>query len=113
MAKLGALKLTGASGQTYDFEVYDLNDDFNAVGAVYTITHRARNEDGGYSHTVIYIGETSDLSTRFDDHHKKTVLPSTTPIASASTLMMTRTLAVQRRRTLLPNTIRPATTSSR
>ena len=71
MAKLGALTLTGASGQTYDFEVYTFDTDFNAVGAVYAITHRAQKEDGSYSHAVIYIGETGDLSTRFDDHHKK------------------------------------------
>ena len=71
MAKLGKLTLRGASGQTYEFEVYAFDSDFNAVGAVYAITRRAQKEDGGYDHTIIYIGETSDLSTRFDGHHKE------------------------------------------
>lgn len=36
--------------------------------AIHEIITNAVN--GQYTHTVIYIGQTGDLSTRFDDHHK-------------------------------------------
>ena len=71
MTKLGTLTLKGASDQTYDFTVYSYDTEFNAVGAVYEITRRQEKPEGGYNHTAIYIGETSDLSTRFDGHHKE------------------------------------------
>ena len=71
MARLGTLTLRGASGQQYVFDVYTFDTDFEAVGAVYAITCRAEREESGYSHTAIYIGETGDLSTRFDGHHKE------------------------------------------
>ena len=71
MTKLGTLKLAGASDQTYNFTVYNYDTEFTAVGAVYEITRRERKPDGNYSHTAIYIGETGDLSTRFDNHHKE------------------------------------------
>ncbi len=71
MARLGTLTLRGASGQQYVFDVYDFDTDFGAFGTVYAITRRAEKEEGGYSHTTIYIGETGYLSTRFDGHHKE------------------------------------------
>ena len=71
MAKLSILTLKGASGQTYDFEVYSYDSDFNALGAVYAITRRTQKNDGNYKHTLIYIGETGDLSTRYNGHHKE------------------------------------------
>lgn len=71
MARLGTLTLRGASGQQYVFDVYAFDTDFEALGAVYAITRRTRKEDDSYSHTTIYIGETGDLSTRFDGHHKE------------------------------------------
>ena len=71
MTKLGTLTLKGASGQTYDFTTYSYDETFNAVGAVYEITRRQKKLTGNYGHTPIYIGETSNLSTRFDDHHKE------------------------------------------
>ena len=70
MAKLGTLALKGDSGQTYEFNVYSYDTKFKAVGAVYGITRRTLS-GGNYDHTTIYIGETGDLSTRFDDHHKE------------------------------------------
>ena len=71
MTEVGTLTLKGATGQTYDFSVYTYDTESKAVGAVYLITRREREPDGGYNHTAIYIGETGDLSTRFDDHHKE------------------------------------------
>ena len=71
MAKLGTLALKGTSGQTYNFNVYPFDTDFKALGAVYAITRRTQNSGAGGSHATIYIGETGDLSTRFDNHHKE------------------------------------------
>jgi hypothetical protein len=65
------LTLTGVSGTKYDFEVYSKDATFNAVGAVYAITKRDKNVDGKFNHTVIYIGQTKDLSIRFYDHHRE------------------------------------------
>ncbi len=71
MVKLGTLTLKGTSGQTYAFEVFAYDSDFNALGAVYAITRRTQKNDGNYKHTLIYIGETGDLSTRYNGHHKE------------------------------------------
>jgi hypothetical protein len=54
----------------YSFVVYPINQEFRAVGAVYFITKRTANSDGTGNHKFIYVGQTGDLSTRFDDHHK-------------------------------------------
>lgn len=70
MAKLSDLTLTGKSGKVYDFEVWPINQAFNAVAAVYAITRRYPKSEGVYNHDVIYIGQTDDLSTRFNNHHK-------------------------------------------
>lgn len=70
MAKLGTLTLIGESGQEYQFDVYPIDTSFNSLGAVYYISKRDRKSDGKGSHTKIYIGQTGDLSERFDNHHK-------------------------------------------
>jgi hypothetical protein len=72
MTKLGTITFTGASGTQYEFNVYTWGTDFKKdYGAVYFVTKRAKNSESGYSHTRIYLGETGDLSTRFDNHHKQ------------------------------------------
>ncbi len=72
MVKLGTVTFTGASGSTYEFNSYAFGTIFKEnYGAVYFITNRDQNDDGSYSHERIYVGETEDLSTRFDDHHKQ------------------------------------------
>lgn len=68
MAKISTLTLTGASGRQYQFDVYPLDTEFNSVAAVYAITKR----NASANHTIIYIGQTDDLSERFDNHHKAT-----------------------------------------
>jgi hypothetical protein len=55
--------LTGESGEDYECEVNALDAKLEAVGAVYAVT-------SGNEHVVLYVGETGDLSKRFDDHHK-------------------------------------------
>src|SRR5204862_34065 len=57
--------LKGASGRTYQFEVHPWGTPFNPLGAVYAVLQS--RTDG-----LIYIGQTGDLSERFDDHHKAT-----------------------------------------
>jgi len=69
MAKLADTTFSGSTGQ-YDFEVYPLGTDFKNVGAVYIISRRTVDVQGKGTHTFIYIGQTGDLSERFDNHHK-------------------------------------------
>ena len=71
MAKLGVLTLTGASNTKYKFSVYPSGADLEALGGVYHISKRTLKQDGGGSHARIYIGQTADLSTCFDSHHKQ------------------------------------------
>ena len=70
MEDLGIITTTGESGASYTFDVYSWGASFEPLGAVYLITKRAENPDGGYTHTLLYVGQTGDLSERFDDHHK-------------------------------------------
>jgi len=62
------LKLTGYSGKIYTFNVDEIGTELKAVGAVYAVTKR---RDNG-KHKIIYVGQTENLSERFDDHHKQT-----------------------------------------
>lgn len=70
MTKIGTLTLTGASGAKYEFTVYPFGTDFEAIPAIYYISKRTEKSDGGGNHLEIYIGETNNLSERFDNHHK-------------------------------------------
>jgi len=72
MAKLASITFTGKSGTKYEFNAYPWGTNFKKdYGAVYFVTKRTKNSEGGYSHTQIYVGQTENLSTRFDDHHKQ------------------------------------------
>jgi predicted GIY-YIG superfamily endonuclease len=72
MAKLGTVTFKGSSGDSYEFNAYQWGTNFKEdYGAVYFVTKRTKKTDGGYSHTSIYVGQTEDLSTRFDNHHKQ------------------------------------------
>ncbi len=69
--KIGAITFTGKSGTEYKFSIYPLNTSFKKnYGAVYFITRRYSKTDSRYSHKEIYVGQTNDLSERFDNHHK-------------------------------------------
>ena len=70
MAKISTMTTKGLSGTQYSLDAYPMNQSFKAVGGIYVITRRFQKSDGSYAHEFIYIGETGDLSTRFDDHHK-------------------------------------------
>ena len=71
MASLGTLLLIGKSGKKYEFAIYEIGTSFKAIGGVYTFTKQYKKSDGNFSHGTIYVGETEDLSTRFDNHHKQ------------------------------------------
>ena len=66
MTKETTVTLKGASGRSYDFDVFPWGTSFNAVGAVYTVLKRNTS-----NFTILYIGQTGDLSDRFDNHHKQ------------------------------------------
>lgn len=59
------ITLQGRSSAKYDFFLYPWGADFKAIGGVYSVL---RQDPDGYA--VIYVGQTGDLSERFDDHHK-------------------------------------------
>jgi hypothetical protein len=70
MATYPNLPLVGTSKKTYNFTVYPKSTTFTAVGGIYAITRRYQKEDGKFSHDTIYIGQTGNLSERFDNHHR-------------------------------------------
>lgn len=57
---------TGKSGTKYTFNLYPIGTNFKAIAGVYIFTKQRVDKKW----RAIYIGETEDLSTRFDDHHK-------------------------------------------
>ena len=55
----------GRSGQKYTYYVYEIGTNLKAAGGNYIF---AKVVGGVW--VPVYIGQTSDLSTRFDNHHK-------------------------------------------
>ena len=70
MAKISTVTMHGKSGQMYAFDCWNTTQAFNPVAAVYVFTLRYQR-DTVMQHKVLYVGETEDLSTRFDNHHKE------------------------------------------
>jgi len=66
MAKVDTISATGDSGRSYSFDVYPWGPSFNSAGAVYMVLKK-----NGSNYDPIYIGQTGDLSERFDNHHKR------------------------------------------
>ena len=56
----------GLSGREYRYYIYPIGTPFNAVPGNYIFAKET--SQGRYR--PIYIGETEDLSERFDNHHK-------------------------------------------
>lgn len=65
MAAEDSVTVAGQSGTTYDFEVYPWGTTFNPVGGLYLVL---KKQIANYS--ILYIGQTGDLSERFDNHHQ-------------------------------------------
>lgn len=66
-----SITLRNHSGQLYGFTTYNLGQAFKPLGSLYCITKRTGSLLSSSSHEVLYIGQTSDLSSRFADHHKE------------------------------------------
>jgi len=71
MAKIADYTVSGKSGSKYTFGMYEYPGTWKPVAAVYIITKRAVGADGKGKHTNIYVGQTSNLSERQEDHHKQ------------------------------------------
>lgn len=57
---------TGSSGAQYSFKVYPWDTPFKSIGGVYLVLRT-----GNPSFDLIYVGQTEDLNSRFDSHHKQ------------------------------------------
>lgn len=75
MAKLGSVSAKGKSGTSYTFGVYELGTRFKAIAGTYIYAKRYK-KGNKYEYSAIYIGHTENLSTRFNDHHKKECIES-------------------------------------
>lgn len=67
MAQTKNITLTGASKRTYSFQAFPWGTNFNSSGAVYAILKQTPT----MHYSVLYIGQTGDLSERFDNHHQQ------------------------------------------
>jgi predicted GIY-YIG superfamily endonuclease len=63
MGKVGTVNWTGASRKSYSFDVYTLDTRFNEAECVYLYTKTVNNV-----YQPIYVGQTSQLATRLDQH---------------------------------------------
>ena len=66
MTDVPTIKWLGASGAEYTYWIYPLGKTFTGPGN-YIFAKETRP---GY-YAVIYVGETGDLSSRFNDHHRQ------------------------------------------
>lgn len=66
MAKETTVTLKGASGKSYDFDVFLWGTSFKPLGAIYTVLKKIHP-----NFHIQYVGQTGDLSSRFDNHHKQ------------------------------------------
>ena len=60
------MTLTGASRNTYDFQMLRAGIQLVPGPGCYAFTRKAVQDE----YPLVYIGETGDLSERFDNHHK-------------------------------------------
>jgi len=61
-----AITWTGESGSGYEYWIYPVGTAFRAVAGNYIFSKRG--SDGLWY--AVYIGETADLSSRFNQHHQ-------------------------------------------
>ena len=66
MTNEGTIKWKGKSGKEYPYNIHKLDVTHSAVPANYVFTRIT--PDGTFA--PIYVGETGDISERFDWHHK-------------------------------------------
>lgn len=61
------ITISGKSKRTYKFDLYPKSYSWNSVAGVYLVLRQSMSK-----YDPIYIGETSDLGDRFQNHHKRT-----------------------------------------
>lgn len=69
-AKTETVEACGASGLKFQLGLYSINTNFKSVGGVYVFVKETPDSNGKVTYEAIYIGKTSDLSSRFSNHHK-------------------------------------------
>lgn len=63
---IGAVvRVNGTLGRTYSFHSYPWSTPLAKVGGVYVVLNA-----GSVTMPILYVGQTGDLSERFDNHHK-------------------------------------------
>lgn len=62
-----SLEVTGQSGKTYKYRVYEMGTKFKQVPANYVVLKKSATRD---KWGLVYAGETDDLSVRFEEHPK-------------------------------------------
>ena len=67
MSKIEDFTFYGDSGISYEFEVYPIGTQFNAVSGVYIYTKRSNDPQRGIVHTLLYIGETDSFKRRLNE----------------------------------------------
>lgn len=68
MAKETSVTLKGASGRAYEFDVFPWGTSFKPLGGIYTVLKKIPP-----NFHIQYVGQTGDLSSRFDNHHKQSL----------------------------------------
>lgn len=71
MARINAMGVKGQSGSEYTFDVFPLDESFRAIGGVYIVSRRYKNNAGETAHYFVYISATPDLSTVLNRHSKE------------------------------------------
>ncbi len=67
MPALGTIRWAGKSGEKYRYWIFPIKDfSFKASPGNYVFARRTKTG----SYVPVYVGETGDLSDRFDNHHK-------------------------------------------
>ena len=63
---MATMTLTGKSQQVYTFDLVPIGTNLNSGAGCYAFVKDLTNNQ----YPLVYIGETGDLSERFDSHHK-------------------------------------------
>lgn len=72
MSEITTCTFYDKNGTSYDFQVYPLATDFFAKAGVYMFTKRWTDQQGGFWHTPLYIGETGSFRDRpLNSNHPK------------------------------------------
>lgn len=71
LSKIAVITLKGASGLSYEFDVYPLQAEGLPLGAVYYISTRTVQTLNKGSHSSHYFGQTCDSSRYLEDHDLK------------------------------------------